>query len=256
MAIAVLALGGGVTVAQSQNIVPAAIPDPSGGDAVEDGPDGSRVASFDPAPEHPDTRYSEPAPGVAPGLPIGRGWARSVDLAASDCPNADADPTVTAEPVVRAATLCLLNAERSSAGLVTLTENAQLRKAAIAHATDMVKRVYFSHESPAGTTFVTRISKTKYVAPGYHWTAGENLGWGAKGLATPRVIVRDWMNSTEHRANILRGKFREIGIGIVLGAPRAGKDRAATYTTEYGARAKIGKKKKKKKHKRRRRARR
>lgn len=224
------------------------------GDGVEAGPDGARVASFDPSPERPDTRFSEPAPGVAGAvsLPVDESWARAVDLTASSCADADADPATVPEPRIRAATLCLLNAERSNAGLVPLAENAQLRAAARGHAADMVKRLYFSHESPSGSTFVDRIARARYATAGYRWTAGENLAWGAQGLGTPRLIVRDWMNSDEHRANILRSKYREIGIGIVLGAPAAGKQQATTYATEYGSRTKIARKKTRKKRRRRR----
>jgi uncharacterized protein YkwD len=254
--VAVVAVAAGATVARSHGVTAsrplAAVLDPGGGNTVQDGPDGARIASFDPTPEQPDTTYSQPAPGVSGIGPVGKSWARSVDLVASSCANADADPTNTPEPVVRAATLCLLNAERANAGLTQLTENGRLRAAARAHARDMVKRVYFSHDSPNGSTFVQRISRAHYVAPGYHWTAGENLAWGGGGLGTPRVIVREWMNSDEHRANILRAKFREVGIGIVLGAPTPGAEDAATYATEYGARTKTGHKKRRRRHHRRR----
>ena len=243
-----VARSAGVTAGQRAAVVL----DPGGGGSVQDGPDGARVASFDPTPERPDTTYSQPAPGVSGIGPVGKSWARSVDLAASSCANADADPSSSPEPVVRAATLCLLNAERSNASLTQLTENGHLRAAARAHAGDMVKREYFSHESPNGSTFVNRISRAHYVAPGYRWTAGENLAWGAGGLATPRIIVRQWMNSDEHRANILRAKFREIGIGIVLGAPSAGESDAATYATEFGARTSTAHKKRRRRHHRRR----
>jgi len=66
----------------------------------------------------------------------------------------------------------------------------------------------------------------------------ENIAWGTEHLATPKGIVRGWMNSPGHRANILRGTFREIGIGIVVGAPtRLGPgERGATYTTDFGVR--------------------
>src|SRR5437763_2853905 len=118
------------------------MPDPGGGSTAQAGPHGARVASFDPTPERPDTTYSQPAPGVSGIGPIGTSWARSVDLVASSCANADADPSSSPEPVVRAATLCLLNAERSNAGLTQLTENGRLRAAARAHARDMVKNLY------------------------------------------------------------------------------------------------------------------
>jgi uncharacterized protein YkwD len=45
-----------------------------------------------------------------------------------------------------------------------------------------------------------------------------------------------WMNSPGHRANILSASFREVGIGVALGAPRVGDHPAATYATEFGSR--------------------
>jgi uncharacterized protein YkwD len=42
-------------------------------------------------------------------------------------------------------------------------------------------------------------------------TAGENLAWRAPALA-PRRVVRMWMNSRPHRANILKAKFRYLGV--------------------------------------------
>jgi uncharacterized protein YkwD len=42
------------------------------------------------------------------------------------------------------------------------------------------------------------------------------------------------MASPDHRANILKPRFREIGIAIVVGAPVGGVARAATYATEFG----------------------
>ena len=78
--------------------------------------------------------------------------------------------------------------------------------------------------------------KQDYVKPGQGWTLGENLAWGSYQLATPKSIVRSWMNSPGHRANILNGRFREIGIGVVDGAPVPGTSHAATYATSFGTR--------------------
>ena len=58
---------------------------------------------------------------------------------------------------------------------------------------------------------------------------GENL---AVGLWTPRQVLRAWINSSEHRANLLNGHFRVIGIGVAKGT-WAG--RAAYYiTADFG----------------------
>ena len=55
-------------------------------------------------------------------------------------------------------------------------------------------------------------------------------------LATPAQTVRGWMNSPPHRRNMLDRGFREIGIGVALGAPGS-NDPGATYATEFGRRS-------------------
>jgi uncharacterized protein YkwD len=69
------------------------------------------------------------------------------------------------------------------------------------------------------------------------WWVGENLAWGAGDRSAPRRIVAAWMHSPSHRANILDGRFTEVGIAVVSGAPVARRTApAATYATEFGAR--------------------
>jgi uncharacterized protein YkwD len=48
--------------------------------------------------------------------------------------------------------------------------------------------------------------------------------------------MRAWMNSTPHRANILTGSFREVGLGIVPGVPGRSLVGGGTYTTDFGLR--------------------
>jgi uncharacterized protein YkwD len=57
----------------------------------------------------------------------------------------------------------------------------------------------FSHES-ADVSWVTRIRATGWTKP-----AGENI---AVGFTTPGVVMTAWMNSPEHRRNILNCSFR------------------------------------------------
>jgi uncharacterized protein YkwD len=47
-------------------------------------------------------------------------------------------------------------------------------------------------------------------------------------------MVRAWMDSPGHRTNILNRRFRDIGIGIVVGTPSG--PGGATYTTDFGTR--------------------
>ena len=66
-----------------------------------------------------------------------------------------------------------------------------------------------------------RIRRTGYTSGARGWSLGENIAWGSGRLATAAQIHRAWMSSPGHRANILQRSFREIGIGIETGAPRA-----------------------------------
>ena len=150
---------------------------------------------------------------------------------------ADVDP---ADPgaslrAARSATLCLLNVQRRSHHLHRLRFNHKLALAGLRHARDMVHNDYFSHDAPSGENFVDRILDTNYIPSSASWVVGENLAWGNKKKATPRQIVAAWMHSPGHRRNILKGRFREIGIAIVVGAPVDGVRRAATYATEFGS---------------------
>ena len=155
---------------------------------------------------------------------------------ADGCDNRNAHPGDASKAKIRAATLCLLNRKRAVHGARKLRENKRLAKAARKHAADMVRRDYFAHTAPGGVSFVDRIMKQDYVKNGQGWVLGENLAWGSYQLATPKSIVRSWMNSPGHRANILNKRFREIGIGVVDGAPVPGTSHAATYATSFGTR--------------------
>jgi uncharacterized protein YkwD len=157
----------------------------------------------------------------------------------SACSAARVDVRAETIAIARAATLCLLNRERSSRGLRPLRVDARLTTVARGHSRDMVRRRYFEHDAPNGRTPFDRMLATHYVPRHASWTLGENLGWGSETLAQPAALVRAWMHSPSHRANILNGSFREIGIGIALGVPVRGgvvaREPGATYTTDFGA---------------------
>jgi uncharacterized protein YkwD len=134
----------------------------------------------------------------------------------------------------RDATLCLLNRARARHGLRPLRLNRKLGHVARMHSRDMVRRHYFDHDSRNGATPFQRILHTRYVPPNRSWWLGENIGWGG-GSGDPAMLVRMWMHSPGHRANILSNRFRDIGIGIAPGTPAHGHRRGATYTTDFGA---------------------
>ena len=155
--------------------------------------------------------------------------------AASACANASAVPRAMSASAAKHVTLCLLNQERADHGLRPLRENARLERAARGHSYDMVAGHFFSHSSRSGSGSTARIRRSGYLGGARGWVVGENIGWGGSTLASPATMVRMWMRSPGHRANVLRSAFRDIGIGIVVGTPSDGGD-GATYTTDFGRR--------------------
>ncbi|MEI2464188.1 CAP domain-containing protein [Bacillales bacterium AN1005] len=102
----------------------------------------------------------------------------------------------------------LTNAERAKNGLPALTLDTNLSKVARAKSEDMSKNNYFDHTSP---TYGSPFDMMKQFGISYK-AAGENI---AKGQTTPEQVVKAWMNSEGHRANILSDKFTHIGVGYV-----------------------------------------
>ena len=152
--------------------------------------------------------------------------------AAARCAGAHALPTAATLKLAARATLCLLNAQRSAHGLRRLASHPILQRSAKRYARAMVSRRFFSHVAPDGQTLGARMSR--YVSGARGWAYGENLAWGAGANATPAQIVRAWMASAGHRANILSARWRHIGIGIAPGAPVATPGPAASYVTHFG----------------------
>lgn len=158
----------------------------------------------------------------------------AVSGAATACRGANLKPSPAHAGQVRQATLCLLNRQRIRYGLPRLREHRSLTHAARKYARLMVDNHFFDHVSPAGTTMAQRVKRTNYLKRTRSWALGENIAWGSGGAATPAQIVNAWMHSAGHRANILNRRFREIGVGVALGAPTGGT--GATYVNEFGLR--------------------
>lgn len=73
---------------------------------------------------------------------------------------------------------------------------------------------------------------------GYHVAGpllGEDLAWAPPGAAAAGRIVRAWLASPEHRANLLRPGFERIGIGTARGT-FAGQPGAVLVTADFGGR--------------------
>jgi len=136
-----------------------------------------------------------------------------------------AESSGTASTIQRSSTLEQLvlqeiNAVRTARHLRTLTLSPALGRSAVSHSRSMATYGFFAHESRNGTPFAQRI-KRFYAPREGMWTVGENLAMFGGAPPTASAIVDAWMASPGHRANLLRGLFREAGLAIVFD-PAAG----------------------------------
>jgi uncharacterized protein YkwD len=163
-------------------------------------------------------------------------WPRERHTALDPCGPVKQAPAAIGVQAAGQATLCLVNRERTQRGLPALRENALLTQASVEHSQDMVGRRYFEHTTIDGRTVGDRLRAIGY-SRGFSASAGENIAYGVGKLGTPDAIVKAWMHSPGHRADILRPAFTEIGIGIAFGAPEISASRqsvSVTYTTDFG----------------------
>lgn len=140
-------------------------------------------------------------PASAPAPARGRG---------RPSPSATSAPSAPSAPSIEAEVVAATNVERAQHGLRALTVDPRLTGAAQRHSDDMVRRSFFAHENPDGDQVWDRA-----VAAGYAYRmVAENI---AAGQRTAAEVVRGWMESPGHRANILNGELRQIGVGHALG---------------------------------------
>ncbi|MBR1752299.1 MAG: leucine-rich repeat protein [Ruminococcus sp.] len=98
----------------------------------------------------------------------------------------------------------LVNKERSSRGIKELTLDETLYDKAMIRSNELTKNL--SHFRPDGTECFTVLDGIRY------YYAGENI---AAGQQTPEQVVKSWMDSEGHRANILSTNFKKIGVGLI-----------------------------------------
>jgi uncharacterized protein YkwD len=112
-------------------------------------------------------------------------------------------------PDLETAMLLLVNQERTKRGLQPVKADAELTRVARAHSADMLRRGYFSHETPEGLNPFDRMKKGQVR----FLTAGENIAI----TQTLQMAHTGLMHSPGHRANILNPAFGRLGIGILDG---------------------------------------
>jgi uncharacterized protein YkwD len=115
------------------------------------------------------------------------------------------------------------NQSRVKAGCGRVRLDVKLSRAAYTHSSWMARTGTFSHVGARGSSFVTRTKAAGYTTP-----MSENIAWGQR---TGAAVVKAWMESPGHRANIVNCKAKAQGVGIAFKA-----DGTPFITQEFGSR--------------------
>ena len=130
-------------------------------------------------------------------------------------------PARSADDAVLADLLAAHNKVRAEEKKPPLLLEPHLTEAALAHARDMAEHSKLSHEGSDGSEPKTRIKRV-----GYHYKdIGENV---AEGQVTVGDVMRSWIDSPPHRANIL-GDFTQMG-----GAVATASDGRKYWCVDFG----------------------
>ena len=128
--------------------------------------------------------------------------------------------TVVAVPVEqwKREVLNLVNQERAKNGLANLEWGTTCEAAAAVRARELM--VSYAHTRPDGSSW-----ETACPLPESGGSSGENLMAG-NAAVSPETVVAAWMNSPDHRANILSPNFTKLAVGFVF-------DSEAKYKTYW-----------------------
>lgn len=162
-----------------------ALVDPAGG--ADAGSSASRPAptAVDPSPSGTATPVTAtPARPTAPVPTRSRSWTE----------------------VVEDEVVALVNRERQTRGCGAVRVDDRLRQAAGAHSADMAAHERMSHTGSDGSSPWDRARRA-----GYAYAMSENVAYGYR---TAAEVMRGWMNSPGHRANILDCEARAVGVGL------------------------------------------
>jgi uncharacterized protein YkwD len=117
------------------------------------------------------------------------------------------------------AALALTNAYRASQGRAPLSVSALLMQIARQHAQNLASLDRYGDDGRNGHILFGQDVAARAVVVGYDYLVlGENVGWNV-GYADPAgQLVVMWWNSPGHQANMLDGRFTEMGVGFATSA--------------------------------------
>jgi uncharacterized protein YkwD len=105
--------------------------------------------------------------------------------------------------------LTTINSARAAAGVAPLRSSSALTSAATWQSQVLARAGILDHTSPDGSTLIDRLVRVRW----HGRSAGEDLAIAG----TPASAVSLWLQSPEHRENLLRPTFHSVGLGLARG---------------------------------------
>jgi uncharacterized protein YkwD len=123
-----------------------------------------------------------------------------------------------------------INHERGRYGLAPVRASHRLNRAADLHSWEMLAGNYFAHSSRDGGPFDARVRRFAHPQ-----ALGETLAMlgGGCGRGSAQRVVQMWMNSPGHRAILLSGRYRRIGLAKRVGT--LGSTHACVVTADFAS---------------------
>jgi uncharacterized protein YkwD len=125
---------------------------------------------------------------------------------------------------------CGVNVVRHAYGLGAVRGSGPLNRSSLLKA-NAVRRCGFTH-TPCGMAFSRTFQRAGYLPAR---AFGENLAWGQADLGSPLRTLGMWLNSPPHRANLLAGRWRDLGIAVERGR-MFGRDGVSLWVMQFGRR--------------------
>ena len=141
-------------------------------------------------------------------------------------PPATAGTRATTQPRSEKALVGAVNGVRTSHGLRPLRVDTALVRAARSSSIRMLRTGVFAHGAMGA-----RLAEHGARGPLF----GENLAWGVGSSTAAGAIVRSWLASPGHRANLLRPGWNRIGLGALRGTFQ-GHRGAIVVTADFAGR--------------------
>ncbi len=149
----------------------------------------------------------------------------------SACPNANVSAPAGAAQVV--AMLCLIDYARSASGVVKPARSPVLATSAGMKADDIVRCDEFSHTA-CGRPWDAPLIAAGYLGSGVAAEGDEILAAGTEQGASPRSIVRAWLEQAEHRATLLATRWREVGVALRTPPLAFGQAKTVIWVAHFG----------------------